>query len=310
MTTVEDERTLEDILAPLATVPPARRAARRRRRGRWLVPVALAAVVALFVAVQPRGGRPSIEARAMPNTAPSPDVGQLAARFAQSVVGAPFRWGGAAPTGFDPSGLVVWSFGQAGRPGLPHFSGSLWSAGPRVRRSALRAGDLVFFMGLTHVGIYVGHGRFVHATPAHGVTVTSLGGTWAKRYDGAVRVTAHVVDNQVLDVRWRARGRTGLLHGGMNVVVGTERPMYVVRVANLGETWQLRLQVRLVVPGRPPTVKAIPALGPGAVGSVTLTAPTPSFVRPIPMRFMVVPVSQETVLTNNAVTYRIQYELQ
>jgi hypothetical protein len=97
----------------------------------------------------------------------------------------------------------------------------------------------------------------------------------------------------------------------VNTIIATDRPQYIVRVVNLGESWQLRLQVRLVFDGGArPALKTLSPLAPGAVGSVTLTAPTPTFVRPIPMQVMVVPVPGETVVTNNARTYRVQYELQ
>ena len=73
---------------------------------------------------------------------------------------------------------------------LAHSSYDQWSAGMHVPRSALRPGDLVFFAGLGHVGIYIGGGRFIHS-PHTGtvVSVDRLSGSWyGAEYDGAVRV--------------------------------------------------------------------------------------------------------------------------
>ena len=75
----------------------------------------------------------------------------------------PYRWGGASPAaGFDCSGLVYWTYGRLGI-ALPHSSYALYGLGRRVTRSRMKAGDLLFFSGLGHVGIYIGRGRMVHA---------------------------------------------------------------------------------------------------------------------------------------------------
>ena len=75
------------------------------------------------------------------------------------------RTSGAArrPGGFDCSGLVSWAYAQAGLGGLPHFTGALWNSGTHISESELAPGDLVFFHGLGHVGVYIGGGNFVHA---------------------------------------------------------------------------------------------------------------------------------------------------
>jgi len=103
-------------------------------------------------------------------------VGERAARIALKAVGVPYVWGGSSPAGgFDCSGLVYWAYGRLGIE-LPHSSYALYGMGRRVARSRMKPGDLVFFWGLGHVGIYVGRGRMVHA-PSSGrrVEVVRLG---------------------------------------------------------------------------------------------------------------------------------------
>jgi cell wall-associated NlpC family hydrolase len=112
-----------------------------------------------------------------------------AAGVALSYLGTPYVWAGSSPGGFDCSGLVMYAFGKVGV-SLPHSSYALWNVGAAVSRSQLAAGDLVFFSGLGHVGIYIGGGQFVHA-PQTGdvVKVSSMdSGSYAYSYVGARRV--------------------------------------------------------------------------------------------------------------------------
>lgn len=104
-------------------------------------------------------------------------VSERAAAVAMQQVGTPYRYGGQAPSGFDCSGLVHYSYWQAGR-SVPRTTGQLWNSTAPLRRSQLEAGDLLFFRiggKMQHVGLYVGDGRFVHA-PSTGkrVSVESL----------------------------------------------------------------------------------------------------------------------------------------
>jgi cell wall-associated NlpC family hydrolase len=122
--------------------------------------------------------------------APKPTLGQRAARIAVKAVGVPYRWGGSSPsTGFDCSGLVSWAYGRLGV-ALPHSSYALYDRGRRVPLARLKAGDMLFFSGLGHVGLYVGRGRMVHA-PRSGrlVEVVSLGRSgYRSRLVGARRI--------------------------------------------------------------------------------------------------------------------------
>ena len=120
---------------------------------------------------------------------PRPPVGLRAARFARHLLGVRYTYGGTSPrTGFDCSGFVrfVWNhFGVH----LPRVSYAQFDSGRRVVRRALRPGDLVFFDGAGHVGLYVGNGRFIHA-PHTGtrVSISRLAGTYDSEFVGARRV--------------------------------------------------------------------------------------------------------------------------
>ncbi len=121
---------------------------------------------------------------------PAPSsLGSAAVNYAVGQLGTPYVWGGAAPGGFDCSGLVVWAFAQAGRPGLPHYTGSLWTSGTRISSQAdLAPGDLVFSNGLGHMGMYIGNDQFVHAPHTGDVVKISQLSTYGG-YLGAVRIS-------------------------------------------------------------------------------------------------------------------------
>ena len=108
---------------------------------------------------------------------------------AMRYLGTPYVWAGAAPGGFDCSGLVMYSYEQVGV-SLPHSSYAMWDYGVPVSRDQLEPGDIVFFDGLGHVGLYVGGGDFIQA-PQTGdvVKISSLDdGYYAANYVGARRI--------------------------------------------------------------------------------------------------------------------------
>jgi peptidoglycan DL-endopeptidase CwlO len=110
-------------------------------------------------------------------------------RFARRFLGVRYVYGGTNPaSGFDCSGFTRYVFAHFGVV-LPHYTFGQYDVGRAVARSRLRPGDLVFFDGVGHVGLYIGHGRFIHA-PHTGtrVSVDSLSGWYGGTYDGARRL--------------------------------------------------------------------------------------------------------------------------
>src|SRR5579859_3098017 len=122
----------------------------------------------------------------------APAMGERVVSFARHLLGVPYSWGGSSPrTGFDCSGFVRYVYGHFGI-SLAHSSFADYWRGRRIGRWAMRPGDLVFFDGEGHVGIYVGHGRFIHA-PHTGtvVRISTMSGWYASRFDGARRLVAN-----------------------------------------------------------------------------------------------------------------------
>jgi peptidoglycan DL-endopeptidase CwlO len=121
--------------------------------------------------------------------APTSSVGGGAVGMALSEVGKPYVWAASGPDSFDCSGLVAYAYAAVGV-SLPHSSYAQWDMGVPVSKDELQPGDLVFFDGLGHVGMYVGGGQFVHA-PHTGtdVQVSDLNSGWyAASYVGARRI--------------------------------------------------------------------------------------------------------------------------
>jgi cell wall-associated NlpC family hydrolase len=121
-----------------------------------------------------------------------PTDGERAAKIALQAVGVPYRWGGSSPaSGFDCSGLVHWAYARLGIE-LPHSSYALYGLGRQVAPRKMKAGDLLFFYGLGHVGVYLGGGRMVHA-PRSGRTVEVVrlaGSDYGAQLVGARRIVS------------------------------------------------------------------------------------------------------------------------
>ncbi|HEX5468380.1 MAG TPA: NlpC/P60 family protein [Gaiellaceae bacterium] len=130
------------------------------------------------------GGSPATA----PVSAPPPSTHSGVVSIALSYLGVPYVWAGASPSGFDCSGFTMYVYAQVGV-SLPHNAAMQYGLGHAVSRDQLAPGDLVFFNGLSHVGLYIGGGRFVHA-PHTGdvVKISSLSESWyASTYVGARR---------------------------------------------------------------------------------------------------------------------------
>jgi peptidoglycan DL-endopeptidase CwlO len=110
------------------------------------------------------------QARVSHATAVAREQAQIV-RYARRYLGVRYVYGGTSPrTGFDCSGFTRFVYAHFGI-ALPHYSVAQFGLGRRVSEAGLRPGDLVFFNGLGHVGLYIGSGRFIHA-PHTGTSVS------------------------------------------------------------------------------------------------------------------------------------------
>ena len=125
---------------------------------------------------------------------PSPDRGPAIVAEALKHLGAPYVWGGDTPAGWDCSGMIQWVYKQVTGVTLPRVSHDQFYIGIPLRMDEIQAGDLVFFantdgVGITHNGIALGDGRFIHArSEQYGTTISNLNDPyWAAHYAGARR---------------------------------------------------------------------------------------------------------------------------
>lgn len=112
---------------------------------------------------------------------------------AKKYIGVPYLWGGESPSGFDCSGFVQYVFKAHGI-SLNRTCETQYKHGKYVSKSNLKPGDLVFFQntykaGISHVGIYIGDGKFIHASSSKGVTISNLSSSYyTSHYYGARRI--------------------------------------------------------------------------------------------------------------------------
>jgi len=173
-----------------------------------LLAIALALVLSLLRPLQGRAGRghatPAVAMKmkladlvplrrrhlmSVPASAARETLGLRVVSYARHFLGIRYSWGGTSPrTGFDCSGLVRYVYGHFGI-SLPHSSWADLGLGHRVSRRWLEPGDLVFFAGASHVGIYAGSGRFIDAPHSGAVVrITTMRDSWySGSYYGARR---------------------------------------------------------------------------------------------------------------------------
>ena len=121
-----------------------------------------------------------------------PESASSVVRRAREFVGVPYRWGGTNPNGYDCSGFVQHVFALSGH-SLPRMADVQYEALEKVEKEALEVGDLVFFntdgSGISHVGLYIGEGAFLHASSSRGVMESHLDQNYyAQRYVGGARL--------------------------------------------------------------------------------------------------------------------------
>jgi cell wall-associated NlpC family hydrolase len=132
----------------------------------------------------------------VPQSAPpaSVDRGQAIVQTALKYVGVPYVYGGVTPAGWDCSGYVLYVYKEAAGISLPRSAAQQYKVGAVIPANQVRAGDIIFFTdtfgpGITHDGIALGDGRFVHArSEGYGTVISSLSDPyWAAHFAGARR---------------------------------------------------------------------------------------------------------------------------
>jgi peptidoglycan DL-endopeptidase CwlO len=185
---VSRRQLLSSIRTEIAQLQAAERARQRRleAQARARLRAQAAAAQADSAAVEVSIG---VSAEAVEASVPPPATHGGAVGIAMQYLGIPYVWGGSSPSGFDCSGFVMYVYAQMGV-SLPHNAAAQFAYGASVSKEELQPGDIVFFNGLGHDGIYIGGGQFVHS-PHTGdvVKISSLNDSWyASTWYGAKRL--------------------------------------------------------------------------------------------------------------------------
>ena len=135
------------------------------------------------------GIKPSVEA--LQSTTGSTLASKII-KTSKKYIGVPYKWGGTTPKGFDCSGFTQYIFNAHGVY-IPRTSREQYNFGTKVSKSNLQPGDLVFFntsgKGVSHVGLYIGDGKFIHSAASKGIVIAELfSNYWMNLYLGARRV--------------------------------------------------------------------------------------------------------------------------
>ena len=160
-------------------------------RTKWSL-ILVAAFVITFATFATPGASAAVAAGKEGRQRKKAALGQDAVTLAKQYLGLCYLYGGSSlRTGFDCSGLVMYVYGKLGIQ-LPHNAAAQYRLGLAVPRMALLPGDLVFFNGLGHNGIYVGNGKFIHSPQTGGrVRIESLeASNWHRNYVGARHIAA------------------------------------------------------------------------------------------------------------------------
>jgi cell wall-associated NlpC family hydrolase len=179
----ERRSMLSSIRSEIAEIQAAERRRQaeleRQARARLAAPQPL---IPELAPAEPSAGPPP----PLPSAPPSRHGGVVG--IAMQYLGIPYVYGGSTPAGFDCSGFVMYVYAQVGV-SLPHNAAAQYGHGTPVDRSQLQPGDLVFFNGLGHNGIYIGGGQFIHS-PHTGdvVKISSLSGWYSSTWVGAKRL--------------------------------------------------------------------------------------------------------------------------
>lgn len=124
-------------------------------------------------------------------------------KISSKYMGVRYSYGGTTSKGFDCSGYVRQVFKELGITSLDRTSAAMYAQGTAVKKSDLQPGDLVFFNTsgnrVSHVGIYIGSGKFAHASTSKGVIKTSINDKhyWANKYVGAKRIANFQTNSQI-----------------------------------------------------------------------------------------------------------------